>query len=95
MTEALANGTHGTHGTNGASQSGLDYTAIKAALSSSSTKVRIARLRSIDGELKSKSECSITLPVCVAIWHGVHDIYGTHFMIAWPHDTILEYAHPG
>lgn len=58
MTEAVANGSNATNGTNGASQTGIDYTATKAALSSSSIKVRISQLKSIDEKLKSKSECT-------------------------------------
>lgn len=55
MTEAVANGTDGAHD---ASQTGLDLSATKAALSSSSTKVRISQLRVINDKLNSKSECA-------------------------------------
>ncbi len=39
-----------------APHTGIDYTAAKAALSSSSTKARISQLRIIDDRLKSKSK---------------------------------------
>ncbi|RYP67071.1 hypothetical protein DL769_005859 [Monosporascus sp. CRB-8-3] len=54
MTEAVANG---------APQTGLDYAPTKAALSSSSPKVRITHLRAIDEKLKSQTLDPSAIPV--------------------------------
>lgn len=52
--------------TNGASQPGIDFPSAKAALFSSSTKTRIAQLRSIDEKLRDKSETSCS-PMCLNV----------------------------
>lgn len=75
MTEAVANGSNATNGTNGASQTGIDYTATKAALSSSSIKVRISQLKSIDEKLKSKTLDQSTIPILSKFLFDTYPFY--------------------
>ncbi|KAI1770616.1 translational activator GCN1 [Hypoxylon cercidicola] len=66
MTEAAANG---------ASQAGIDFTVVKPALFSSSTKTRIAQLRAIDEKLNDKTIDQSSIPRLLQLLFDTHRFY--------------------
>ncbi|KAI1404224.1 translational activator GCN1 [Hypoxylon fuscum] len=61
--------------TNGASQPGIDFPSAKAALFSSSTKTRIAQLRSIDEKLRDKTIDQSSIPTLLKLLFDTHRFY--------------------
>ncbi|KAI1455584.1 translational activator GCN1 [Annulohypoxylon moriforme] len=66
MTEAVANG---------ASKAAVDFASAKAALFSSSTKTRIAQLRTIDEKLKDKTIDQSSIPFLLQLLFDTHRFY--------------------
>ncbi|KAL7623573.1 translational activator of GCN4 [Parahypoxylon ruwenzoriense] len=61
--------------TNSASQQGIDFPSVKAALFSSSTKTRISRLRVIDEKLKEKTIDQSLIPPLLKLLFDTHPLY--------------------
>ncbi|KAI1204428.1 translational activator GCN1 [Annulohypoxylon truncatum] len=66
MTEAVANG---------ASKAGVDFATAKVALFSSSTKTRIAQLRTVDEKVKDKTIDQSTIPLLLQLLFDTHRLY--------------------
>ncbi|KAI0108039.1 ARM repeat-containing protein [Daldinia grandis] len=66
MTEAAANG---------ASKAGIDFLSAKPALFSSSTKIRIAQLRTIDEKLRDKAIDQSSIPTLLQLLFDTHRLY--------------------
>ncbi|KAI1800103.1 ARM repeat-containing protein [Daldinia bambusicola] len=66
MTEAAANG---------ASKAGLDFALVKPALFSSSTKARIAQLRTIDEKLRDNTIDQSSIPTLLQLLFDTHRLY--------------------
>ncbi|KAF3063949.1 Translational activator GCN1 [Daldinia childiae] len=66
MTEAAANG---------ASKAGIDFLSTKPALFSSSTKIRITQLKTIDEKLRDKTIDQSSIPTLLQLLFDTHRLY--------------------